>query len=143
MSNVRSKPVKEEPKLIVPADLRNALAADASVEAMWNDLTPLAQWDFIHWVDTAKQQETRTRRIERTCDMLLTGKRRPCCYSIVPMNMYRALGAFPAAKKQWGALSPIERRNFITWLDIAKQPSEHKKRTEEICEMLSAGKRQP
>lgn len=63
-----------------PADLRKALVADPKVMALWQDLTPLARNEFICWVVNAKQFETRNRRIKRTCEELLEGKRRPCCW---------------------------------------------------------------
>jgi hypothetical protein len=64
----------------MPADLRKALAADAKVMALWEDITPLARNEFICWVENAKQIETRARRIRRTCEELLEGNRRPCCW---------------------------------------------------------------
>ena len=64
----------------LPADLRKALVANAKVLALWEDITPLARNEFICWVENAKQIETRTRRIKRTCEELLEGKRRPCCW---------------------------------------------------------------
>lgn len=64
----------------LPADLRKALAADAKVLALWEDITPLARNEFICWVENAKQIETRQRRIQRSCEELLEGKRRPCCW---------------------------------------------------------------
>jgi uncharacterized protein YdeI (YjbR/CyaY-like superfamily) len=62
------------------ADLRKALVADPKVLALWEDITPLARNEFICWVENAKQFETRNRRIRRTCEELLEGKRRPCCW---------------------------------------------------------------
>jgi len=74
-------PVAEEPEPTVPADLRKALAAAAAkVREAWSDITPAARRDFVHWITSAKQAETRTRRIENACDMLAKGKRRPCCF---------------------------------------------------------------
>lgn len=64
----------------MPADLRKALLADAKVLALWEDITQLARNEFICWVENAKQIETRQRRIKRTCEELLEGKRRPCCW---------------------------------------------------------------
>lgn len=143
MSNTNPKPAEEDTELQVPTDLGKALAAAPSAQAVWQDLTPLARWDFIHWVNTAKLAETRKRRIKRTCEMLPTGKRRPCCYSIVPMDLYRALGADAPAKAQWGTLTPIERRNFISWIDTAKDSAEHRSRAAQICTKLTSGKRRP
>jgi hypothetical protein len=64
----------------LPADLHKALVANPSVLALWEDITPLARNEFICWVENAKQIETRNRRIQRTCEELLEGKRRPCCW---------------------------------------------------------------
>lgn len=64
----------------VPEDLRKALTSvKAAVEA-WEDITPLARNEFICWVEDAKKPETRERRIKRTCEELVDGKRRPCCW---------------------------------------------------------------
>lgn len=137
------KPAHKESEPMVPTDLRKALAAVPKVEALWKDLTPIARRDFISWIGSAKQPETRRRRIERTPDMLASGKRRPCCYAIVPMNVYKALGAAPKAKAKWGDLTPNERRDFVSWIDGAKDPEMHKHRIEKSCVMLTKGKRHP
>jgi len=135
------KPAGEELRL--PTDLRKALAATAKAESQWRDLTPIGRRDFISWIDSAKQLETRRRRIERACSMLAAGKRRPCCYSIVSFNLFKALAATPRAKAQWSDLTPPERRDFISWMDSAKQPEAHRRRIEKACAMLAAGKRRP
>lgn len=64
----------------LPGDLREALIADATVLAAWEDITPLARNEFICWVEEAKQQATRERRIRRTREELEEGMRRPCCW---------------------------------------------------------------
>src|SRR6266481_7628393 len=135
------KPAGEE--LRVPTDLRKAFGAAPKAKAPWRDLTPIARRDFISWLDSAKQPETRRRRIERACSMLAAGKRRPCCYSIVSLDLYTALAATPMAKAQWRDLTPIERRDFISWMDSDKQPETHRRRIEKTCVMLAAGKRRP
>ena len=127
----------------MPTDLRKAFAAAPKAKAKWSDLTPIARRDFISWIDSAKQPETRRRRIERACSMLAAGKRRPCCYTIVSLDLHLALKATPMAKAQWSDLTPIERRDFISWMDSAKEPEAHKRRIEKACAMLAAGKRRP
>ncbi len=64
----------------LPADLREALIADAAVLAAWKDITPLARNEFICWVEDAKQEATRQRRLRRTREELAHGQRRPCCW---------------------------------------------------------------
>lgn len=73
-------PMTQEPEPKLPADLRKALAAAPPAQAAWKDITPAARRDFIHWVVSPKQAETRARRIRTACDMLAKGKRRPCCF---------------------------------------------------------------
>jgi len=70
----------EEPEIRVPMDLRKALAAAPSAQAGWEDITPMARRDWIFSISSAKQPETRKRRIEKACDMLASGKRRLCCF---------------------------------------------------------------
>jgi uncharacterized protein YdeI (YjbR/CyaY-like superfamily) len=64
----------------LPADLREALVAKAEVLEAWEDITPLARNEFICWVEDAKQEKTRERRIRRTREELEEGQRRPCCW---------------------------------------------------------------
>jgi hypothetical protein len=74
-------PAAEEPEPTVPADLRTALAtAEPKARAVWEDITPMARRDWIHWITSAKQAETRTRRVKNACSMLAAGKRRVCCF---------------------------------------------------------------
>ena len=143
MNKMSSKRAGEESQPRVPTDLSKALADAPIAKAQWRDLTPIARRDFISWIDSAKQSETRRRRIERACSMLAAGKRRPCCYSIVSLDLHKALAAAPMAKAQWSDLTPIERRDFISWMDSAKQPDAHKRRIEKTCAMLATGKRRP
>ena len=70
----------EEPEIRVPLDLRKALAASPLALAAWEDITPMARRDWIFSITSAKQPETRRRRIEKACDMLSSGKRRLCCF---------------------------------------------------------------
>ena len=62
-------------------DLQAALQSDSKILALWENLTPLGRNEFICWVEDAKQATTRERRITRTCDELLEGKKRPCCWA--------------------------------------------------------------
>jgi len=73
-------PAAKEPEPTLPADLRKVLAAAPNARKLWSDITPVARRDWIHWITSAKQPETRTRRIKNACSMLAAGKRRVCCF---------------------------------------------------------------
>ena len=68
----------------VPADLRKTLTSDKAALAKWEDITPLARNEWICWVKSAKQLETRNRRIGRVHTELKGGMRRPCCWAGCP-----------------------------------------------------------
>ncbi len=74
------QPVEQEPEPKLPPELRKALAAAPKAKTTWDDITPVARRDWIHWITSAKRPETRVRRMETACDMLASGKRRACCF---------------------------------------------------------------
>ena len=65
----------------LPADLVDALTATREIAGLWENLTPIGRNEFICWVEDAKQEKTRIRRIKRTVDELLEGRKRPCCWA--------------------------------------------------------------
>jgi uncharacterized protein YdeI (YjbR/CyaY-like superfamily) len=64
----------------LPSDFRKALLANAKALDAWSDITPLARNEFICWVEDAKREATRERRIRRAQEELEEGQRRPCCW---------------------------------------------------------------
>ncbi len=68
----------------VPQDVRTFLSTQSQVALVWNSLTPLARNEWLCWIESAKQHETRTRRMTRMKDDLRKGKRRPCCWAGCP-----------------------------------------------------------
>ncbi len=65
----------------VPVDVRKLLISKKAVLAVWEDITPLARNEWLCWITSAKQQETRERRIRIMSENLVKGKRRPCCWA--------------------------------------------------------------
>ncbi len=127
----------------VPIDLSEALSEVPLAEAAWNDLTPIGRRDFISWINEAKQDETRKRRIERCCENLIKGKRRPCCYAVVPMDLFKAVGKLPEAKAKWSTLDADQKRDYSYWVEISEDKATRKARIHEACSLLAAGKSGP
>lgn len=79
--NLEIVPTTEAPEPEVPADLRRALVGAApKTRELWSHITANARQDWIHWITSAKQPETRARRVKSACSMLAAGKRRVCCF---------------------------------------------------------------
>jgi hypothetical protein len=75
------EPTREWPEPDIPADLRITLNANPRVQTRWMHITPMARWEWIRWIGSTKQPETRKRRIETACSKLMAGERRPCCFN--------------------------------------------------------------
>ncbi|MFZ2151708.1 MAG: YdeI/OmpD-associated family protein [Minisyncoccia bacterium] len=65
----------------VPADIQKLLTSTPKTLTIWEDITPLARNEWICWVESAKQKETRARRMRIMGENLGAGKRRPCCWA--------------------------------------------------------------
>jgi hypothetical protein len=95
------KPMKEWPEPDVPADLKRALAAAPQAHALWQNVTPMARWEWIRWIRATNRQETRKRRIEVAISKLKSGERRPCCWN-------RNLCTEPTVSKNGVLLEPAQ-----------------------------------
>jgi len=72
---------KDWPEPQVPADLQTALAAAPQAHGLWAKITPMARWDWLRWIGSTKQADTRQHRIEVALSKLKAGSRRPCCFN--------------------------------------------------------------
>lgn len=75
------EPVREWSEPAVPADVKKALAAVPQAHSLWKNITPMARWDWLRWIRSTKEPETRRRRIDVACSKLKAGERRPCCFN--------------------------------------------------------------
>jgi hypothetical protein len=74
---------KEWPEPSVPRDLEAALAAaPQEIQQMWEEITPMARWEWVRWVEATKNPDTRARRVAVTISKMQSGKRRPCCFDL-------------------------------------------------------------
>lgn len=81
MVTLAVEPSKEWPEPDVPSDLSKALASDKQANTLWTEITPMARWDWIRWIRSTKNPQTRQKRIEVALSKLKDDKRRPCCFN--------------------------------------------------------------
>jgi hypothetical protein len=96
---VSLEPTKEWIEPEVPDDVKKALSSSTKAEDLWNDITPMARWDWIRWVRAVKTTETREKHLDVMLDKLNKGMRRPCCFN-------RNLCSEPQVSKNWTLLEP-------------------------------------
>jgi uncharacterized protein DUF1905/bacteriocin resistance YdeI/OmpD-like protein len=57
--------VKDWPEPSVPQDLKTALAAAPQrIQDQWKEITPMARWEWVRWVNATPNPDTRRRRVE-------------------------------------------------------------------------------
>ena len=81
--SVAIEATRDWPEPAVPADLAAALTlAPQRIRDTWNDITPMARWEWVRWVNATASPATRQRRVEVSISKMDNGKRRPCCFDL-------------------------------------------------------------
>ncbi|MGE5134649.1 MAG: YdeI/OmpD-associated family protein [Gemmatimonadota bacterium] len=74
---------RDWPEPSVPEDFEAALAAaPQKIQDVWNDITPMARWEWVRWVNATRNPDTRRRRVDVSMSKMKSGKRRPCCFNL-------------------------------------------------------------
>lgn len=71
------------PEPVLPEDIAVALEkAPQKVKDKWQDISPMARWEWVRWVNATGSMETRAVRIVKTISKLDGKHRRPCCFNL-------------------------------------------------------------
>jgi Domain of unknown function (DUF1905)/Bacteriocin-protection, YdeI or OmpD-Associated len=82
-ATVEIEPLKAWPEPNVPKDFETALAtAPQKIQDLWKEITPMARWEWVRWVNATQSADTRKRRVEVSISKMKSGKRRPCCFNL-------------------------------------------------------------
>jgi hypothetical protein len=65
----------EERVITVPADLKQAFKSEKEAKAAFEKLSYTHQREYVMWIEEAKKEETRQRRIAKTIEMLKQGRK--------------------------------------------------------------------
>lgn len=75
------EPMEKWPDPAMPADWKKALAANPQQQKLWNEITPMARWDWIRWIRMSANPDTRKKHIDVALSKMKAGERRPCCFN--------------------------------------------------------------
>jgi hypothetical protein len=82
-ATIEIEPRNDRPEPKVPQDLGTALAAaPQKIQDLWKDITPMARWEWVRWVNATQNRDTRKRRVEVSVSKMKSGKRRPCSFNL-------------------------------------------------------------
>ena len=102
---------KDWPEPNVPSDLAAALAdAPQKIQDLWDEITPMARWEWVRWVNATKNPDTRRRRVDVSISKMKSGKRRPCCFNLSACTD-------PDLSKNGRLLEPVDDRPLYNVLD--------------------------
>lgn len=73
------EPMNEWIEPEIPEDIMNAIIK-ADLLEQWKGITVKAKWDWIRWIRSTKNPETRHKRIDVACSKLQKGDKNPCCF---------------------------------------------------------------
>jgi len=62
-------------EVIVPQDLKTALQNNPEVAKFYSQLAYTYRKEYVQWIEGAKREETRKRRLEKTIELLVQGKK--------------------------------------------------------------------
>lgn len=65
----------EERVITVPADLKRAFKSEEEAKAAFEKLSYTHKREYVMWIEEAKREETRQRRIAKTIEMLKQGRK--------------------------------------------------------------------
>lgn len=72
---------KPKPAPAMPADLKSALKKNAKADATFAKFSPSHRREYIEWINEAKRDETRQKRLATTIEWLAAGKPRNWKYA--------------------------------------------------------------
>ena len=68
----------DEPRTVeVPQDLAAAMETDPAIRETFDDLSYTHRKEYVRWIEDAKREETRARRIEKSIELLREGVKTP------------------------------------------------------------------
>ena len=68
-------------------------------------------------------------------------RRRLLAGALTPAFIRRALAAHPAARRNFAALAPTYRRDYLRWITEAKKPDTRERRLKEAIRRLESNRR--
>lgn len=63
----------------IPQDIMDTILKEDLI-SQWNSLTTKARWEWLRWIRSTKNPQTRQKRIGVAISKLQKGDKRPCCF---------------------------------------------------------------
>jgi hypothetical protein len=82
MATVKSAPKPTRSSIVLPAELEQVLDNDPEAMAQWEKFSHADKKEYVDWVNDAKQDESRKRRIAKALEMIREGLAKDQAYKV-------------------------------------------------------------
>lgn len=72
---------KEWPEPEIPSDVQKEIVENPETADWWKDITTASRWEWMRWIQSTNNPETRKKRIVVSISKMNNGMRRPCCFN--------------------------------------------------------------
>ena len=73
------EPIKEWIEPEIPEDIMNEII-NSDVLNQWNSINAKSRWEWLRWIRSTLNPDTRNKRINVMCSKLENGDKKPCCF---------------------------------------------------------------
>lgn len=80
---IHLKECSDWPEPDIPTDvLKRLMSQPSTIQKKWGNITPMARWEWIRWINSTSNESTRAGRIDKTFSKLAGRHTRPCCFNL-------------------------------------------------------------
>lgn len=121
----------------IPGNIEKRLKATQTWSS-FHRLAPSYQEGYVRWIESAKQENTKQRRLAKLIRRLEVDTKTD---SAVPRYIEQVLKTDKQAWKNFQQLAPSYRLAYVRWIDSAIQPKTKERRLREAVGRLAANKK--
>ena len=124
----------------IPAYIEKQFKTNAHAWQYFERLAPSYREGYIRWIDSAKRQETKQKRLLEAIRRLAAAKRLTPA-SEIPSYIEKQLKTNARAWQYFEQLAPSYQRAYIRWIESAQRRETKEKHLLEAIRQLAAGKK--
>jgi uncharacterized protein YdeI (YjbR/CyaY-like superfamily) len=121
----------EKRTVIVPPELKRAMAGDRALERWYDALNYSTRKYIAEWITEVKSAEARVRRAEQLAERLLSTME---AEEELPPLLRLAFGRTPHAMEGWQRMSPTQRRAQLLAIFYYRSPEARERRVAKVVE---------
>ena len=124
----------------IPPYIEKQIKSDPNAWRQFERLAPSYRVGYIRWIESAKRQETKRKRLSEVVRRLTTAQRLQSA-SEIPGYIETQFKTNARAWQYFEKLAPSYQCTYIRWIESAQRQETKEKRLREAVRLLAAGKK--